>query len=356
MYSVKSNYNSFENSQQYINRKYWLLMKSKIALTIGDAAGVGPEISVKAATSKDITDKMNVVLIGPESVVRKAVEIYCPNGIVAKYNGEFDRQDCIYFDDFDSLSFDGDFGAKRSTAEAGQAAYDGVLQATKAVISTKYDAIVTAPVSKESVNLAGIEFQGHTELVAELCGIDNFCMMQSDGPLRVAFATCHIPLMEVKGALSQDKILRTILLLRNAAIADGVADPQIAIAGVNPHAGEAGYMGSEEIDLVIPAMNEAKEQGVAVHGPFPADTLFIESIRTKYDGIVAMYHDQGHIPFKMLAFDRGVNSTLGLPIIRTSVDHGTAFNIAWQGIADTGSLKAALITAHKRVELKKATG
>lgn len=330
-------------------------MKSKIALTIGDAAGIGPEISVKVAVDKTITDVMDVILIGPESVVKKAVEKYCPTENIVKYNGQENRPGSIFFDDFDCLSFNGPFDAKVSIAEAGKAAYDGVSLATKAVISAKYDAIVTAPVSKESVNLAGIAFQGHTELVAELCGIENFCMMQSDGPLRVAFATCHIPLMDVKKNLSIEKILKTIILLNDAAKADGVDAPKIALAGVNPHAGEAGYMGTEEIEMVIPAMKEAEKLGISVHGPFPADTLFIESIRTKFDGIVSMYHDQGHIPFKMLAFDRGVNSTLGLPIIRTSVDHGTAFDIAWQGIADTGSLIAALVTADNRVKMKKAT-
>ena len=328
-------------------------MRSKIALTIGDAAGIGPEIAVKTAVDKDIMALMDVVLVGPENVIAEAAKKYVPSVGLSKA-GERNVQTCIIYEDFDSLDFDGDIHAGKSTAAAGKVSYEGVVQATNAVIGEKYDAIVTAPISKESVNLAGIDFQGHTELVAELSGVDNFCMMQSDGPLRVAFATCHIPLMKVKENLSKDKILKTILLLKNAAVADGVENPQIAIAGVNPHAGEAGYMGTEEIEMVIPAMKEAEKYDVSVHGPFPADTLFVESIRTKYDGIVSMYHDQGHIPFKMLAFDRGVNSTLGLPIIRTSVDHGTAFDIAWQGIADTGSLKAALITAHKRVQMKKA--
>ena len=329
------------------------LIKPRIALTIGDAAGVGPEISVKASVDKDIMELMDVVLVGPESVIAEAAAKYVPNIGLSKF-GERNVQTCIIYEDFDSLIFSGSLSAAKSTATAGQAAYDGIVKATKAVIEGRFDAIVTAPASKESVNLAGIGFQGHTELVAELCGIDDFCMMQSDGPLRVAFASCHIPLMDVKKNLSKEKILKTILLLKNAAVADGVENPQIAIAGVNPHAGEGGYMGTEEIDMVIPAMKEAESFGVAVHGPFPADTLFIESIRTKYDGIVSMYHDQGHIPFKMLAFDRGVNSTLGLPIIRTSVDHGTAFDIAWQGKADVGSLKAALLTACNRAKMKKA--
>jgi 4-hydroxythreonine-4-phosphate dehydrogenase len=164
----------------------------------------------------------------------------------------------------------------------------------------------------------------------------------------VNFVTCHIPLQDVSAAITPERIKRCIELIHNAALADGVEKPVIAIAGVNPHAGEGGYMGREEIEMVIPAMKEAQASGIIAEGPFPADTLFIESIRTKFDGIVCMYHDQGHIPFKMLAFDRGVNSTLGLPIIRTSVDHGTAFDIAWQGKADTGSLIAAVKIAVNR--------
>lgn len=328
-------------------------MKPKIALTIGDAAGIGPEISVKVAADKDLKSMMDVVLVGPHCVIRAAAEKYVPSEELIKYENNSDRQTGIFYDDFGVIKFSGDMNAGRSTKEAGRASYDSVVAATKAVINGKYDAIVTAPVSKESVNLAGIKFQGHTELVAELCSIENFCMMQSDGPLRVAFASCHVPLMEVKANLNSERILETILLLNDAAKADGVETPQIAIAGVNPHAGEGGYMGTEEIEMVIPAMKEAGDRGVKVHGPFPADTLFVESIRTKFDGIVSMYHDQGHIPFKMLAFDRGVNSTLGLPIIRTSVDHGTAFDIAWKGIADTGSLVAALKTACRRVLAKQ---
>ena len=329
-------------------------MEINIAITIGDAAGIGPEIAVKAAIDPGLRQECNLFLIGPQNIIEDAVALYAPGYEICKKNEEGDIQTCIYVEDFDIISFLGDKSSGKSTAEAGLAAYNGIVETVKAVIDGKYDAIVTAPASKESVNLAGIDFQGHTELVAELCGIDDFCMMQSDGGLRVAFVTCHIPLMEVRDCLSKERIIKTIRLLHEAAVADGVQDPLIAIAGVNPHAGEGGYMGKEEIDLVIPAMDELKKEGFRLEGPFPADTLFVESIRTRFDGIVSMYHDQGHIPFKMLAFDRGVNSTLGLPIIRTSVDHGTAFDIAWQGKADVGSLKQAIKVAVKRARLKKS--
>lgn len=327
-------------------------MKINIAITIGDAGGVGPEIAVKTALDSDIVQICQPVLIGPESVIRRAIDKFAPKAILKSIKDFKGEQSCIAFDDFSKLQIES-YPDGISSAEAGLAAYKGVELATKAVISGKYDAIVTAPISKESVNLAGIEFQGHTEFVAALSGVEDFCMMQSDGPLRVNFVTCHIPINEVSEAVSKERILKCIELINEAAIADGVTKPKIAVAGVNPHAGEGGYMGQEEIETVIPAMKEAEKLSINVEGPFPADTLFIENIRTQFDGIVCMYHDQGHIPFKMLAFDRGVNSTLGLPIIRTSVDHGTAFNIAWQGKADTGSLSAAIKTAVNRARKKR---
>ncbi|NQZ56764.1 MAG: 4-hydroxythreonine-4-phosphate dehydrogenase PdxA [Lentisphaeraceae bacterium] len=331
-------------------------MKNIIALTVGDAGGVGPEISVKVSCDKLLRSMCTLVLIGAEQVIRRAAAKFSPDVEVVCYKDESSLQSentCIYYCDFDVLAINESFVIGESSASAGELAYNAVKLAAEAVCRKEFDAIVTAPVSKESVNLAGIKFQGHTELVAEISGVDDFCMMQSDGPLRVVFATCHIPLMEVNTHLTKERVVKTIELLDAAPVADGVENPRIAIAGVNPHAGEAGYMGREEIETIIPAMEEARRLGIETEGPFPADTLFIERIRTQFDGIVAMYHDQGHIPFKMLAFDRGVNSTLGLPIIRTSVDHGTAFNIAWQGKADTGSLIAAVQIANNRINKRR---
>jgi len=327
-------------------------MNKIIALTIGDAAGIGPEISVKVAVDAEMTSLCVPVLIGPFDLVKDAVSTFSPTSKIARFVDRKELEDApgtIYYCDFGALHIDSPYERGVSTASAGLAAYEGVRLAAEAVCRGEFDAIVTAPLSKESVNLAGIDFQGHTELIAGIAGVDDFCMMQSDGPLRVVFATCHIPLNEVSESLTYERVLKTIELLDEAARADGVPQPRLAVAGLNPHAGEGGYMGREEIDLIIPAMENARRKGIRVEGPFPSDTLFIESTRRQFDGIVTMYHDQGHIPFKMLAFDRGVNSTLGLPIIRTSVDHGTAFNIAWKGDADTGSLKAAIRTAVKRI-------
>ena len=178
-------------------------------------------------------------------------------------------------------------------------------------------------------------------------------MMQSAGKLRVIFVTTHIALKDVSAHVTQERIVEVAKLVEEAAKAEGAEHPRIAVAGLNPHAGENGHMGTEDETVVKPAIRKLKESGMDVSGPYPSDTLFIDSIRNTFDGIVSMYHDQGHIPFKMLAFDKGVNSTMGLPIIRTSVDHGTAFEIAWKGVADTGSLEAAIHTAIKRANAKR---
>ena len=302
----------------------------KIALTMGDPAGIGPEQVVQVAADPEFKD-IELIVYGSSDVIRKAADRYA-DGVMPTMK------------EIGELKF-ADFEVCKEDAACGIAARDAVVSATQDAIDGVVDAIVTAPMNKASVNLAGISFTGHTELIAEMCGVENYAMMQSDGDLRVAFVTTHIPLADVTKYATKERIVEVGHLLNNVAKSEGVVAPRIAVAGINPHAGENGYMGVEDENVVKPAMEILKKQGVEVDGPFPSDTLFIESIRTQYDGILAMYHDQGHIPFKMLAFDRGVNSTLGLPIIRTSVDHGTAFNIAWQGKADLGSLKAALRTA-----------
>lgn len=315
-------------------------------LSLGDPAGVGPEVAVKACVETVLED-MKFVLAGPKSLIVEARDLYAPNWSIKAWAGCFDEAETLYYDDF-SLTMPSEWQKAKASAECGQLAYDIIVNSTKAVIAGKYSAIVTAPASKESVNLAGIEFTGHTELIADLCGCKNFNMMQSADAMRFVFVTNHIALNRVSTELTKDKLRRTITLLHEACLAEGIEKPKLAAAGLNPHAGEMGYMGREEIDTIIPVLEEFRAQGVDIEGPFPPDTLFIPGIRDPFNGFVCMYHDQGHIPFKMLAFDRGVNSTLGLPIIRTSVDHGTAFNIAWQGKADTGSLKEALRLGWRR--------
>ena len=310
------------------------MKKIRIALTMGDPAGIGPEIAVKAAADTELCCLADIILYGCPDIINEAAKRFAPN---AKLNI---RETCdLQFSDVQIAEVD---------AACGLAAHNAVIIATRDALAGEVDAIVTAPMNKASVNSAGIPFTGHTELIAELCKCDNFAMMQSDGDLRVAFVTTHIPLSEVSSAITQERIIEVARLLENAVKAEGIKHPKLAAAAINPHAGENGYMGTQDEEVVKPALEKLRSGGMLIDGPFPPDTLFIENTRKAYDGILSMYHDQGHIPFKMLAFDRGVNSTLGLPIIRSSVDHGTAFEIAWQGVADTGSLFAAMKLAITR--------
>jgi len=315
------------------------MKKIRIALTMGDPAGIGPEIVVKAAVDEELCSLADITIYGSEDVINQAVKHFAPH---ARLNiiDTCDLQFC-------------DVPIAEVNAACGLAAHDAVIMATRDTLIGSVDAIVTAPINKASVNLAGIPFTGHTELIAELCKCDHFAMMQSDGGLRMAFVTTHIPLSKVAQTITEERIIEVARLLENAIKSEGIKHPKLAAAAINPHAGENGYMGTRDEEVVKPALEKLRSGGMSIDGPFPPDTLFIESTRKQYDGILSMYHDQGHIPFKMLAFDRGVNSTLGLPIIRTSVDHGTAFEIAWQGIADTGSLFAAIKLAVIRASNRK---
>lgn len=317
-------------------------MQPVLALSVGDVSGIGPEIAVRVLRNRELASAARIRLYGPEEIIRKAAERFAP---------EVDPEIVPAASFSYSSLIPG-----RLSPEAGQAAYETIVRATEDVLAGKADALVTCPVNKAAINEAGIPFTGHTELVAHLCGTEHFAMMQSAGDLRVIFVTTHIALKEVSAQVTQKRIEEVARLVEEAARAEGVENPRIAVAGLNPHAGENGHMGLEDEEVVKPAIRTLREKGMLVEGPFPSDTLFIESVRTKFDGIVAMYHDQGHIPFKMLAFDRGVNSTMGLPIIRTSVDHGTAFEIAWKGVADTGSLEAAIRTAIARARARKKSG
>jgi 4-hydroxythreonine-4-phosphate dehydrogenase len=317
--------------------------KPKLALTIGDPAGVGPDISVRAAADSRLADIADIVLYGSPDVIEAACELRgIPfNAIVVKKTG--------------SIPFSAVKPGANSAA-CGADALAAVETATRDALNHVVDAVVTAPMSKASVNLAGIPFTGHTEFIAGLCGVneEDFAMMQSADSLRVVFATTHIPLSEVVPSLSIGRIAKVAGLLNSAIVAEGLEKPKMALAAVNPHAGENGYMGSADETITKPALNEMRKAGLDVEGPFPSDTLFIDKVLRRFDGVVAMYHDQGHIPFKMLAFDRGVNSTLGLPIVRTSVDHGTAFDIAWRksSAPDIGSLSAAIRLAVKRASTR----
>lgn len=316
-----------------------------LALTMGDPAGIGPELLAKAVHHPGFRGRMRFALYGAPAVIAAALQT------CGKAEPEVEHTVKAA-----SELAPEDFAVGVADARCGQAAYDTVVAATRAALAGEVDAIVTAPVNKYSVNLAGRSFTGHTELIAELCGVENFAMMQSAGPLRVVFVTTHIALREVWRCATRERIETVTRLLERAVREEGVASPRIAVAAINPHAGENGFMGEEDETTVKPAIAALRAEGLDLTGPFPPDTLFLASTLEKFDGIVSMYHDQGHIPFKMLAFDRGVNSTLGLPIVRTSPDHGTAFEIAGCGIADTGSFFAAIELAWKRADARRSKG
>ena len=335
--------------------------KKRIALTIGDPAGIGPEIAVKTALDPLFANYADIILYGSSDIINAALEFAeCADSSLKPL-----------INPVGSLKFR-EITPGVADGECGIEARNAIITAVQDALKGEVDAVVTAPMNKASVNLAGIPFTGHTELIAELCNVPegDFAMMQSAADvimdngisendnsdstasfdLRVVFATTHIPLSKVSETLTQKRILKVAALLHDVIVTEtGRANPLLAVAALNPHAGEAGFMGSEEENILKPAIRILQNDGMNIQGPFPPDTLFIGKTLSQFDGIISIYHDQGHIPFKMLAFDKGVNSTLGLPIIRTSVDHGTAFDIAWREHADTGSLKAAIKLALNRI-------
>jgi 4-hydroxythreonine-4-phosphate dehydrogenase len=276
----------------------------RIAVTAGDPAGIGPEIAAKAVSDPRVRDVCDPVLYGPAAT--------------------------------------GGIAVGRLSAEAGRAAYDAIVSAVNAAMAGRVDGVATAPINKEAFALAGLPWRGHTELLAHLTGAPFAAMMFHTDVLRVVLATIHVPLSEVPRLLTQATLEQVIRLTARELPRFGCEAPRLGVCGLNPHAGEGGVLGFEEQRVLEPAIAACRRDGIAVAGPFPADTLFVRASRGEWDAVVACYHDQGLIPVKLLAFGRSVNVTLGLPIIRTSVDHGTAFDIAGRGIADHGSLVEAI--------------
>jgi 4-hydroxythreonine-4-phosphate dehydrogenase len=279
----------------------------RVAITVGDPAGIGPEIAARAAADDRVRSVCEPIVYAPPADER--------------------------------------FVAGEVSAAAGRAAYDVLVSAVAAALSGQVDAVATAPVSKEAFALAGLPWKGHTDLLGHLTGSPFVAMMFDSPALRVVLATVHVPLREVPALLTPDLLARTIDLAARELPRFGVERPRLAVAGLNPHAGEHGLMGSEDDEVIAPAVAAARNRGVDITGPLPADTVFLRAHRGEFDAVVACYHDQGLVPVKLLAFGRAVNVTLGLPIIRTSVDHGTAFDIAGTGRADHGSLVEAVCLA-----------
>jgi 4-hydroxythreonine-4-phosphate dehydrogenase len=279
----------------------------RVAITIGDPAGIGPEIAAKAAADPRVLELCTPVLYG---------RIYTP-------------------------------GVRAGTlsAEAGRTAYGAIVAAVEDAIAGDVDAIATAPVNKAAFALAGLPWRGHTELLAHLTGAPSVAMMFHADALRVVLATIHEPLSSVPRLLTRELLAGVIRLASRDLPRFGFSQPRLAVCGLNPHAGEGGVLGDEEQRVIEPAIAACAGEGIRVAGPFPADTLFVRASRGEFDAVIACYHDQGLIPVKLLAFGKAVNVTLGLPIIRTSVDHGTAFDIAGRNAADPGSMIEAVTLA-----------
>jgi 4-hydroxythreonine-4-phosphate dehydrogenase len=330
-------------------------MKPVIGITMGDPASIGPEIAAKVLADQSVYDLCNPIIIGDAAVMRQALDTA---GVDLKINAVQNMTDAIYqygrLDVFDLDNIDvSQVVMGRVSAIAGKAAFEAVKQVITLALEGEIDATVTGPIHKESINRAGFQFSGHTEIYAHYTDTKKFAMLLVHENMRVIHVSTHVSLKEACGMVKKDRIVDVIELLDVACRQFGIDAPKIGVAGLNPHAGDGGLFGNEERNEIIPAIEEALKRGYEVEGPVPADTLFTKAKGGWYDGCVAMYHDQGHIPFKMEGFQwndktgvmksvKGVNITLGLPIIRTSVDHGTAFEIAGKGIASPDALKLAV--------------
>jgi 4-hydroxythreonine-4-phosphate dehydrogenase len=317
----KANHNEFLETTRHPPPATRHSSPLRIGITCGDVNGIGPEISLKAVSSKP-WNGVEFILIGPSAEGTWKV----PSA--------------------------GKLTPGKITAEASKTAVAAIERAVRGCLDGELDAMVTAPICKEGLKLAGVKYPGHTEMIAELTGTKRYGMMlMGKGPatggvnLRVMLATRHLPLRAVADALTKKNVLEAIELTGEALNWFGLKNGRIGICGLNPHAGDGGALGDEEITIIAPAIEAARAKGFNAIGPVPADVIFFQALEGEFDAVVAMYHDQGLGPLKMHAFDCGVNLTLGLPIIRTSPDHGTAFDIAGQGIANPGSMIAAIETA-----------
>ena len=316
-----------------------------LALTMGDPAGIGPEVIVKALARPEVLRLCHPLVIGSRDVLERTVgSLRLPLLVreVMAHETPLGRRGEI--PTLDPLEMPlGRFKIGAVSRQTGAASVSFIKMAVTLAESNCVDAIVTGPINKEAINKAGHNYPGHTELLADLTHSEEVGMMILGGPLKIMFVTTHVALRDLSDQVTQARIGKAIRLA-DRALRDyfGVAKPRIGVAALNPHAGEGGLFGDEERRVILPASRRARAAGIQASDPLPADTLFGKAARGTYDGIVAMYHDQGLIPLKLVAFGTCVNLTVGLPIIRTSVDHGTAFDIAGKGLADPGSLIEAI--------------
>ena len=334
---------------------------------MGDPAGIGPEICVKALGDSSVYERCNPIVVGDAQVMQQAVAFLKSelkiNAVENVSEAKFESGTIDVLDLKNVAMSELQPGVV--SAMAGNAAFEAVHKVIELAMANQIDATVTAPINKESIHKAGHKYSGHTEIYAHYTNTAKYAMLLADENLRVIHATTHVSLRHACDLCKKERVLEVISLLNDACIQFGIEKPRIAVAGLNPHAGENGLFGDEEINEIIPAINEANNNGFCVEGPVPPDTMFVKAVQGKYDGCVAMYHDQGHIPFKLQGFQwdnekqtmksvKGVNITLGLPIIRSSVDHGTAFEIAGRGIASADAMLVAidyaiLMAKHRKI-------
>ena len=330
-------------------------MKPILAITMGDPAGIGPEITARALNRTETYEKCRPIVCGDAVVMEQAVELLGlnmqVNAVESVGNARFTPGiiDVLDLHCVDMTTFE--FG--RVQAQCGNAAFQYIRRAIDLAMANEVDGTVTAPLNKEALNLAGHHFDGHTEIYATFTGTKKYAMMLADENIRVIHVSTHVPLRKACDLVKKARIIECAELIDDACRQFGIQRPHIGIAGLNPHASENGMFGWEEAQEIIPAINELRQRGYDVDGPVPPDSVFAKARCRQFDGVVAMYHDQGHIPLKVCAFNwnketgkmesaSGVNITLGLPIIRVSVDHGTAFDVAGKGIASDSAMTLSI--------------
>ena len=306
---------------------------------MGDPGGIGPEVILKALTSPEIRAAANYIVIGSEKVLSNISDRVLTDNISVLDLDNFTVNNAL---------------THKPLPESGKASVEYIMKGLNLALNGKIDALVTAPISKEAIKLSGYDYAGHTELLKEKTSVENVVMFMVGKGLRVAFVTTHLAVNEISGAINQENVFSTIQITATGLKTFfGIDQPKIAVCGLNPHCGDGDRFGTEERDVIIPAIERAQEMGIDCHGPLSADTVFNKALNGEFDIIVVQFHDQGAIPIKMHAFDSGVNITLGIPVIRTSPTHGTAFDIAGKGIADPGSMIEAIRTAVVMAETRK---
>lgn len=329
--------------------------KKVVAIPIGDIAGVGPEIVVKSLNKEIIYDKVNPLVVGELRAIKRVLQVTNVNlkinvvDKVEKAKFEFGTIDLMDLNNVNGYEIK--FGEVQ--AKAGKAAFEFIKKSVELARKHKVDAIATTPINKEALKAAKINYIGHTEILAGLTDTDDPMTMFQVRNLRVFFLTRHLSLKDAVNSVKRDKVYEYILKCSKGLLKLGVKNPKVAIAGLNPHAGEHGLFGMEEVEEIVPAVEDARKKGIDIEGPIGADSVFYKALKGTYDAVISLYHDQGHIATKMVDFEKTISITVGLPFIRTSVDHGTAFDIAGKNIVSSVSMEEAIKLAYEYAEVYK---